>query len=136
MSASIIWLIVALLVLGTEMMLGTIYLLAICVGAFAASLTAVLNGDLTLQCISGAIVAVTGVVLAFFCRKKFKKLSPENIDSLDKGQMVNVTEVLQDGTAKVNYRGALWIAYTENAPLETGSYQIKKVVGNRLLLCK
>ena len=58
MSDYLIWLIVALVILGCEMMLGTIYLLAFSAGALAACISALFGLSLTSQFTIAAIVIV------------------------------------------------------------------------------
>lgn len=137
MSDYLIWLIVALVILGCEMMLGTIYLLAFSAGALAACISALFGLSLTSQFSIAAIVVVLGVVIALYFRKNLRKLTPNTqCDNLDKGQIVNVTSVNEDGSAKVNYRGTTWTAYADNGSLECGVYKIDRVEGTRLIIKK
>lgn len=70
-------------------------------------------------------------------QKNLRKLTPNTqCDNLDKGQIVNVTSVNEDGSAKVNYRGTTWTAYADNGSLECGVYKIDRVEGTRLILKK
>ena len=135
MDAYIIWLIVAFAILGFEMLLGTIYLLAFFVGSLCAALVAFFGAGITTQAIVGAIVCTIGVVIAHFIKEK-QKNKQDPADNLDEGQLVHVDAVLADGSAKVKYRGALWTAYLPNGVLSEGNYHISKVVGSRLELKK
>lgn len=74
MSDYLIWLIVALVILGCEMMLGTIYLLAFGAGALAACISALFGLSLTSQFTIAAMVIVLGVVIALYFRKNLKNL--------------------------------------------------------------
>ena len=137
MDAYLIWLILALVLLGAEMMLSTIYLLACTSGWVASCITAVLGGNFTSQCYILAIVTIVGVIIAYTYRRKIRKLSPNtDCNDLDKGQRVVVEDVLTDGSAKVNYRGALWTAYLNEGNLTKGTYFVEKVEGTRLILTK
>lgn len=137
MSDYLIWLIVALVILGSEMMLGTIYLLAFSAGALAACVCALFGLTLTAQFTVAALVIVLGVIIALYFRRNIRKLTPNTqCDNLDKGQIVSVTKVNEDGSAKVNYRGTSWTAYADNGSLECGVYKIERVEGTRLILKK
>ncbi len=137
MSDYLIWLIVALVILGSEMMLGTIYLLAFTAGALAACVCALFGLTLTAQFTVAALVIVLGVIIALYFRRNLRKLTPNTqCDNLDKGQIVSVTKVNEDGSAKVNYRGTSWTAYADNGSLECGVYKIERVEGTRLILKK
>ena len=135
MNAYIIWLIVAFAILGFEMLLGTIYLLAFFVGSLSSALVAFFGAGVTTQAIVCAIVCTIGVVIAHFIKEK-QKNKKDPADNLDEGQLVHVDTVLADGSAKVKYRGALWTAYLPNGDLSEGNYYISKVVGSRLELKK
>ncbi len=137
MSYYLIWLIVALVILGCEMMLGTIYLLAFTAGALAACGCALLDFSLTSQCTVAAVVIVFGVVIALYFRRHLRKLTPDTqCDNLDKGQIVTVEKVNEDGSAKVNYRGTIWTAFAKEGSLERGIYKIEHIEGTRLILKK
>jgi membrane protein implicated in regulation of membrane protease activity len=138
MSVYLIWLILALVLLGVEMMLGTIYLLAFVAGAVASCIFAILDFSITTQCTVGSLVIIAGVVTAFLFRRNIRnKLTPnKECDDLDKGQLVFVENVEKDGSAKVNYRGTTWTAYAQDGTLEKGQYKIQKVEGTRLILFK
>ncbi|WP_281072028.1 NfeD family protein [Succinivibrio dextrinosolvens] len=134
----LIWLILGLVLLGVEMMIGSIYLLALVGGCAIACVFAFMGTSFTTQCIVAAIVAIAGVIAAFVFRRNIrKKLTPnQDCDNLDKGQIINVEKIDSDGGATVNYRGAQWKAYASEGPLETGIYHIEKVDGTRLILTK
>lgn len=137
MSDYLIWLIVALVILGCEMMLGTIYLLAFSAGALSACVCALVGLSLTTQFTVAAAVIVLGVIAALYFRRNIRKLSPNTqCDNLDKGQTVSVATVNADGSAKVNYRGATWTAYALEGELQKGVYKIDRVEGTRLILKK
>ena len=81
MEQYLIWLIIALVLLGTEMMLASVYLIAFLLGALTASACAFFGCSLTIQCSLGAIVIIAGVICAYFYRKKIALLN--NKISLD-----------------------------------------------------
>lgn len=74
-------------------------------------------------------------MIAYHFRKKLKKLTPNNsADNLDENQVVTVTEVNNDGSAKVTYRGTIWTAFANAGVLNHGTYKIDRVEGTRLIL--
>ncbi|MEF2914462.1 MAG: NfeD family protein [Succinivibrio sp.] len=136
MELYLIWLIIALVLLGTEMMLASVYLIAFLLGALTASALAFFGSPLTIQCTLGAIVIIAGVICAYFYRKKIALLNNKSsLDNIDEDQIVFVDNVLEDGTAKVKYRGAQWTAYkADGAPITKGQHKIEKIDGTRLVL--
>ncbi|MCR5536321.1 MAG: NfeD family protein [Succinivibrio sp.] len=137
MSAQALWIIAALVVLGAEMLLGTLYLLAIFVGCLAATLCAYLDFSFTTQCLTAGVVTCLGTLAALLFRRRIRRLNtnrdPDSND-LDKGQRIRVTEVTPEGLGRVSYRGSQWLAETEQGVLTPGYYQIIKVKGPRLIL--
>lgn len=138
MSVYLIWLILALVLLGAEMMLGTIYLLAFVLGAFASCVIAILDFSVTTQCTVGSFVIIVGVITAFLFRRNIRNKLTQNkeCDDLDKGKFVFVDNIEKDGSAKVNYRGTTWTAYAQDGTLEKGQYKIQRIEGTRLILFK
>jgi membrane protein implicated in regulation of membrane protease activity len=134
----LIWLILGLVLLGVEMMIGSIYLLALVAGCAIACIFAFMSTTFTVQCIVAAVVAIAGVIAAFVFRRNIrKKLTPnQDCDNLDKGQIITVEKIDSDGGATVSYRGAQWKAYAREGTLEAGLYHIEKVDGTRLILIK
>ncbi|MGN1280731.1 MAG: NfeD family protein [Succinivibrio sp.] len=137
MDGYLIWLIISCLVIGAEMIIGSVYLLAFFAGTLIACIASLLGFSVTAQFATAAVVIIAGVIAAFFSKKRIRKLTKETgCDNLDEGQTVNVTSVSDDGTAKVTYRGTLWTAYSQSGPLTEGSYRIVKIESTRLLLTK
>ena len=136
MSAYLVWLILALVILGCEMMLGSIYLIACAAGAFCACIFALCDFSIAMQCSAAAVVTIAGVIAAIYFRRRLRTtLTPnKSADNLDKGQLVNVNEILKDGSARVSYRGALWTAYADNGSLHEGVYSVDRIDGTRLIL--
>ena len=133
-----LWLSVAILILIGEILLGTIYLLAVFLGALAASLAAFFDLSLTFQCTSFGVITCAGVFFAWKMRNRFKKAAEGALsdDDLDKGQRITVSTVASDGSAIVQYRGAPWKAYAKEGQLSPGLWLIAKVDGTQLILVK
>ncbi len=139
MSDTAIWLIAALVLLGTEMMVGSIYLLAVFLAAVAAAALAALGASFTAQLITAGITVTAGGIAAYIFRRHLRALNrikEADSNNLDRGQRVEVKDVKEDGTASVTYRGTVWQAYDEQGPLSRGFYTVKKVDGPRLSLTR
>ncbi len=132
------WWSAAGLLVVAELLTGTFYLLMLSVGLAAAALAAqaglTLSGQLGVAAVAGGL-GVIGVRL-------FRRQRPEpstaafNRDvNLDIGQRGHVDHWNEEGTARVQYRGARWTALSadpaERAP---GPHRVREVVGNRLVL--
>lgn len=136
-SQSAIWLISALVILGAEMLLGTIYLLALSAGAFCAAICALLHTGLSVQFSVCAAVTIAGIILAFIFRRRIRTLNSSRGDEAsnpDRGRTVEVAAVARDGSAKVSYRGAVWTAVAREGSLSAGLWLIDRVDGPRLIL--
>ena len=105
------WLIAGFVLVITELVTGTFYLLVIGVAAFVAAGAAYLGAGLWVQAIIASVVSVAGVVLV----SQRKLGAPDTSGasgSLDIGQSVTFESWTSetDGLARVNYRGSTWDA--------------------------
>lgn len=138
-SQSAIWLISALVILGIEMLLGTIYLLALCAGALCGAIFAMFHTGLSVQFSVCGAVTIAGIILAFIFRRRIKKLHSKQSNEAsnpDKGRTVEVLALERDGSARVSYRGATWTAVARQGRLSEGIWIIEKADGPRLILDK
>jgi membrane protein implicated in regulation of membrane protease activity len=132
MALYVYWFLLALVLLGLEMVTGTFYLLmlsgAMAVGGFAALLGASVTWQLTLC----AAAAVAGAIVL---RRRRSVRADGAGASLDVGQPVQVLNWLDNGSARVSYRGAEWDAEPESpdTPRDAALY-IKAVRGSTLVL--
>ncbi len=107
------WTIVGFVLVITELVTGTFYLLVLGVGAFASALAAYLGVNLVVQAAIGGGVALAG---AYFVHSWHvaNRRSDGNAQSnfLDRGQAVVLDGWANEpaGIARVKYRGALWEA--------------------------
>lgn len=135
-SATIIWFVTALIVAGVEMMIGTIYLIAVALGAAAGGAAAFFGLSLELQLAVCALV----IIAASFLIRRMKashtngRDRAEALQRLDEGNVVRVEAVGSDGLAVVQYRGAPWIARPGQAPLSPGLWTIERIDGVQLVL--
>ncbi len=128
-----LWFMLALALLGVEMATGTFYMLVLS-GAVALGGVAALAGwELHTQLSLAGIAGVAGIVML----RRLRKSHPADAANIgiDIGQPVRVVSWNEDGTARVQYRGAEWDAEPESThtPHEATLY-IKAMQGSKLIL--
>jgi membrane protein implicated in regulation of membrane protease activity len=127
------WLILALILLGLEMMTGTFYILVVSIAAALGGLAARAGADVVWQLVFAGVAAVVGTLI--LRRSKITRKPDPNHDSFDIGQPVRVIKWNEDGTVRVHYRGAEWDAEPESANLARDvTLYIKAVQGSKLIL--
>jgi len=133
MALYIYWFLLALILLGLEMLTGTFYLLVVAIAMAVGGLAALLGTSLAWQLTLGAVTGVAGTII--LRRWKSSQASAAPSVNLDAGQPVKVLKWNDDGTARVFYRGAEWDAAPEamDTPHETTLY-IAAVRGSGLVL--
>lgn len=141
MSESTIWWLVAGIAIATELVTGTFYLLMIAVGLAAGALAAYAGMTTVGQLLVAAAVGGGAVALWHWKRGAGPRTLPANANrdvNLDIGEAVQVERWNPDGTATVKFRGANWTAIAANPPDQsgTGSFRIKEMLGNRLVIEK
>lgn len=132
MSTTIIWFILTLIFIIVEMMLGTLYLFALALGALVAGILSYFEYTLETQSIIAGIVTIIGAIGFYFLKRKHP--TQDKDDNLDIGQRVVVNTINEDGSANVNYRGAMWKALAKEGELSTGIWQINSIKGINLIL--
>lgn len=141
MSESTIWWLMAGIAIATELITGTFYLLMIAVGLVAGALAAYAGVATVGQLLMAASVGGGAVALWHWKRGANPRPAPANANrdvNLDIGEPVHVERWNPDGTATVKFRGANWTAVAANPPDQsgTGSFRIKEMLGNRLVIEK
>lgn len=127
------WLILALILLGLEMMTGTFYILVVSIAAALGGLAARAGVDVVWQLVLAGVAAVIGTLI--LRRSKISRKPDPNNDSFDIGQPVRVIKWNEDGTVRVQYRGAEWDAEPESTvPARDVPLYIKAVQGTKLIL--
>jgi membrane protein implicated in regulation of membrane protease activity len=102
------WWIVAAVLIGVELVIGTFYLLALGIAVALGGVAAWLGADKPMQF---AVAGVLGVLLTIAAhRLRLAKAQPPPQPPLDVGQAVRVQRWNPDGTARVAYRGSDWDA--------------------------
>ncbi|SFC56113.1 Membrane protein implicated in regulation of membrane protease activity [Polaromonas sp. OV174] len=141
MSESSIWWLLAGAAVAVELMTGTFYLLMMALGLAAGAIAAHLGLPLIGQIVITAVIG-GGAVAAWYWHRS-KSPAPFSVNAnrdvhLDIGEPVQVLRWNADGTATVKFRGAQWTAVTSDpaAPASPGSFRIKEMLGNRLVIEK
>ena len=138
MEESTIWWLLAGATVGTELMLGTFYLLMVAVGLAAAAVAAHLGMPMPGQFVTAALVGGGAVVVWYFIKKKRPGDPSPRADrsvNLDVGETILIDSWNPDGTATVQYRGAAWTAiHRPGIHPSTGMHRVAELVGNRLLV--
>jgi membrane protein implicated in regulation of membrane protease activity len=133
----IIWFVVAGALVILEMFTGTFYLLMIAIGLAAGGVAALAGATGAVQLVVGALVgtaATVGLHRSRFGKMNRTEASRDVNVNLDIGETVAVTE-WKDGSARVMYRGAMWDVDLEaGAAAQPGSFIIREVRGNRLIV--
>lgn len=127
------WFILALVLLGAEMMSGTFYMLVLAVAVALGGVAALAGLDMAWQISVAGVAAVIGILI--LRRSKVIRTPDANNDSFDIGQSVRVIAWHDDGSVRVHYRGAEWDAQTAEAdtPHDAPLY-IKSIQGSKLIL--
>ena len=110
-----------------ELVTGTFLLLALGVAFAVGGLVALAGAAFELQLLVAGVVAIAGVFIAHRWRRKFQVPAPDMAS--DVGQTVRVQAWNPDGTARVAYRGTLWMA--EAASPEVPRADTMVIVGRR-----
>ncbi len=131
------WWVACGLLVAAEMVTGTFYLLMLALGLAAAALAAHAGLGFAAQIVVAAVVG--GGAVAALEIKRRRTLSPPagaNRDmNLDVGGQVQVEAWAADGTASVNYRGAVWsVRWVGDTPPVPGRATIRAIEGSQLLL--
>jgi membrane protein implicated in regulation of membrane protease activity len=133
MEIYIYWFLLALVLLGLEMVTGTFYLLMVAVAMAVGGLTALLGAGMAWQLLLCAITVIAGTII--LRRWKSSQATEAPNASLDIGLPVKVIKWNDNGSARVFYRGAEWDAELESADTpHEGTLYIKAVQGSSLVL--
>lgn len=129
------WLATAGLV-AAELASGTFYLLMLAVGTAGAALAAHAGLGHTGQFVIGAVIG-GGAVALWYAKRGNPRLNVGSAPelNLDIGATVQVTRWQDDGSTRVQYRGAAWDAhFAGQGTPGPGEHVIRAVQGSRLML--
>lgn len=133
-SGTVLWIIMALILAGAEILTSTFYLLVLALGCLGAAAASYFSLGLNMELIVCAFVIVVGSFVVNRIRARRTAKKSERLLELDKGRQIEVDNVGSDGLAVVQYRGAPWIARSENGPLSPGHFEIVRVDGTQLVI--
>jgi len=133
METYVYWILLALVLVGLEIVTGTFYLLVIGIALAVGGAAAALGLALVWQFVFSAVTGVAGTIMLRRWKSSQASKTPEV--GLDIGLPVKIIKWNDDGSARVHYRGAEWDAELESTdtPRE-GSLYIKAVHGSGLVL--
>lgn len=128
-----LWLILATVLIGAELVTGTFYLLAVGIAFAFGGLAAWLGASVPMQLLTAGVLAVVGTMLAHRWRRRHGE--PPPLPGLDIGQSVQVESWHPDGSARVVYRGTRWngVLASEGTPRRHTMY-IVATRGSTLVL--
>ncbi|MCZ2103100.1 MAG: NfeD family protein [Comamonadaceae bacterium] len=138
LNAPTLWWLATGVVVVTELLSGTFYLLMLAIGLAAGALAAHLGLGTIGQIVVCAVVG-SGAVLAAYLVKRRRPGDPsaraDRSVNLDIGETIQVDAWAPDGTAVVKYRGASWTAiHRPGVSPVTGAHRVVELVGSRLLV--
>jgi membrane protein implicated in regulation of membrane protease activity len=132
-----LWLIAGLVLLISEMLTASFFLVFIALGCFAAALASSLGAPLWLQSVACAAIAVSGVLTL---RKAIQKRLLKSISlSADIGREIRVDEAIAPHQqTRITYQGSSWLATNLGTEkIKQGDHvMIVGIDGNVLLIRK
>ena len=135
-NASTWWWVLAGALVATELATGTFYLLMVALGCAAGALAAHAGLGTTPQLVAAALVGAGATAAWHFKRMRQPVQAPSESNRnviLDIGSPVQVPAWADDGSARVNYRGAAWAVRFAGAGIpQPGEHVIVSLNGNEL----
>jgi membrane protein implicated in regulation of membrane protease activity len=133
MAPYIYWFLLALILVGLEMVSGTFYLLMLAIAMAVGGLAALFYVALPWQFALSAVAVIIGTILLRRWKGSHAQGAVDN--NLDAGQAVKVLSWHDDGTARVFFRGAEWSAEVEDATVSHDApLYIKSMRGSTIIL--
>lgn len=136
LSALWVWLVAGLVLAGAEILVGTFWLLVAGIACLLAAACAWAGISTAWQFSVFAVALIAGGILVR-CLSRVTNHDDEAsaLQNADVGQIVMVFEWLEDGTARVDYRGTQWtaVAAAGQTP-QAGRWRIVEVAGSRLVV--
>ncbi len=129
------WLVLAGILLVSEILTGTFYLIMVAIGALLAAVAAYFGYPTELQIVAASVFAViASFILQHVRRKRLHQSQANTANKLDVGNLIEVSTWNEHGHAKVMYRGAYWQAECIDPNPVPGLFQVADMQGNTLLL--
>lgn len=138
MSDTVMWWVLAAILVALELSTGTFYLLLLAAGAVAGAVAAMFGLEFSVQLVFAAIVGGMGcLLLARWRRQRAAGAGSVSDMHLDRDATLMVEAWDAQCTAQVRHRGANWTAVLAPGQVATpGAFRIKDIQGNRLVLEK
>lgn len=140
MADSTLWWLAAGVLVASELISGTFYLLMLAVGLAAGALSAHAGLGATSQIVIASVIGAVSVIGWHVRRKRdaVVKTSADRDINLDVGETVQVDAWSDPGHTSVKYRGAQWSAVPAGGSSSgtTGPHRIVEVRGSQLVLEK
>ncbi len=133
-STTTLWIVSALILLGVEMFIGSVYILAIAAGLLVGGLFSFFDFSFSIEVLACSLTILAASAAIILYRRRLPKGESEALMNPDAGRLVEVTEVDPDGTATVRYRGAPWKARLASGALTPGFWAIERVSGAELVV--
>ena len=138
LSASTWWWLATGALVAAELASGTFYLLMLALGCAAGALAAHAGLGSTAQIVAAAMLGGGATLAWHLKRARRAPAAPaeRNHDvNLDIGQTVHVPAWAEDGSARVQYRGATWsVRFAHAGVPKPGAHVIEALDGNELLV--
>jgi membrane protein implicated in regulation of membrane protease activity len=135
-SASTLWWVAAGALVAAELATGTFYLMMLSLGCVAGAVAAHAGLSASLQMAAAAALGSGATLVWHLRRARLPSAAPaaSNRDvNLDIGGTVHVDRWTDEGTARVQYRGAAWsVRHAGGTPPAPGEHLIVAVEGTRL----
>jgi len=131
----IIWIVIAVILLGAEMLTGTFYLLVMGIAAAAGAIAAWAGAPLELQVALGIGIAGVGAfIVSRWHKNRHMRAKPAD-DNMEIGQIVVWEDSYPDGAWKVRYRGSQWQAQPASPQVDSAqTLIIVETRGNLLIV--
>jgi len=128
------WLVVGAIFMLAEFGIGKFYLLAVGLACIYAYIAAYSGASIGMQIVTFFLGAIANALIVMVIRKSRSSISDEEIPS-DVGQRVEVIEWLEEGSARVMYRGKEWPADKAEGEMPDADHGIiKSVQYGRLII--
>jgi membrane protein implicated in regulation of membrane protease activity len=138
MAMHYLWWIAGVILVIAELMTGSLYLLAVAVGAAAAGLAALIGQPIWVQFLVAAVLSVGASALVQKLRGKRSSLpTQENPDVLlDVGSPIFVSNWQLNHATRVQHRGTDWDARSRDTAPAAGWHKIVAIENNQLILAR
>lgn len=132
------WFIIAIVIAAIELMIGTLYLLAVAVGIITGGIATLSGASTALSLLVTAIVALSIFALLKRYRRRPVNGINDPLQTLNIGQVVHIIEWKEAKHARVQYRGTQWDAKLIEGPFSPDIQAIYEIADqqNNLLLIR